>query len=99
MSDRGLIIGLQRQIEALRPADADYLILAVGVRGPNFDCDEGNAVATVRMGNDEATSEALYLPDAISLARGKILRERAAKKAKAEQDKAEAINAMESGHG
>ena len=79
---------LQNMLEALRPSDADYLIVSVGVRGPNYDCEEGNAVATVRMGNDEATSEALYLPDAISLARAKILRERAAKKAKAELEKA-----------
>ena len=40
----------------------------------------------VRMGNDEATSEALYLPDAILLARGKILREREQRKAKAERE-------------
>lgn len=59
----------------------DYVIVAVGARGPNFDCDDGNAVATVRMGNDEATSESLYLDDAIRLARGKILREREARKA------------------
>lgn len=69
----------QRGLESLRPADADYLIVAVGVRGPNIDCDEGNAVATVRMGNDEATSEALHLRDAIALARAAILRDRKAK--------------------
>jgi hypothetical protein len=74
-----VLADIQRQLEALRPSDADYLIIAVGVRGPNLDCDEGNAVATVRMGNDEATSEALHLRDAISLARGKILRERKAR--------------------
>ena len=72
----------------LRPTDADYLIVAVGVRGPNLDCPEGNMVATVRMGHDEATSEALRLVDAISLARGKILRERAAKLEAAKKAKA-----------
>ena len=72
---------LQRQIEAMRPADVDCLLIAVGVRGPNIDCEQGNAIATVRMGNDEATSEALHLADAIALARGKILRERAARAA------------------
>lgn len=78
--ERAEMIELQRKLEALRPVGADYLIVAVGVRGPNFNCDDGNAVATVRMGGDEATSEALYLPDAIALARGKILRSREEKK-------------------
>lgn len=73
---------LQAQIEALRNRGEDYLILSVGVRGPNYDCPDGNAVATVRMGADEATSEALYLHDAIALARGKILRERKAREEK-----------------
>lgn len=82
---------LQRRIAALRDRGDDYLIIAVGVRGPNYDCEDGNAVATVRMGNDEATSEALYLNDAISLARAKIIRERATrekKRKKAREDKA-----------
>lgn len=79
---------IQEALEKLRPTDADYLIVAVGVRGPNLDCDEGNAVATVRMGNDEATSEALRLGDAISLARGKILRERKAREEQRKKDKA-----------
>lgn len=84
-------IALQIALDRLRDADTDYLIVSVGVRGPNIDCTKGNAVATVRMGSDEATSEALYLPDAIALARGKILRERArrdAEKAKAKKDAA-----------
>lgn len=82
MSDlltKGNLRDLQARIEALRDAGEDYLILSVGVRGPNLDCHEGNAVATVRMGNDTATSEALRLEDAILLARGKILDERAAR--------------------
>lgn len=77
---------LQQRIEALRHSGEDYLILAVGVRGPNMDCPEGNAVATVRMGDDEATSEALYLADAISLARSKILRERKAREEKRKKE-------------
>lgn len=78
--DRAGIIALQNALDELRPADADYLIVAVGTRGPNIDCPEGNAVATIRMGIDEATAEAVYLPDAIALARGKILRLRAGPK-------------------
>jgi hypothetical protein len=85
--DRAELDALQAQIEALRDPNEDYLILAVGVRGPNIDCYEGNAVATVRMGTDEATSEALHLADAISLARGKIIREREAAAKKREEDK------------
>lgn len=82
---------LQKRIEALRNTGEDYLILSVGVRGPNYDCDEGNAVATVRMGDDTATSEALRLEDAISLARGKILRERKAREEKRAKEKADAL--------
>jgi len=80
---------IQQALEAMRPADADYIIVAVGVHGPNFDCPDGNAVATVRIGHDEATSEALHLRDAIALARGKILNEREAAKRKAEKAKQE----------
>lgn len=82
------MIKLQGRIEALRNVGEDYLVVGIGVRGPNLDCPDGNAVATVRMGDDEATSEALYLNDAISLARGKILRERKAREDRAAKEKA-----------
>lgn len=81
------MVELAAAIQALRPADADYLILSVGAHGPNIDMPEGNMVATVRMGADEATAEAKYLPDAISLARASILRDREAKRAAAEKAK------------
>jgi len=87
---RAFLADWQTNIEALRNVGEDYLILSVGVRGPNIDCDEGNAVATVRMGNDEATSEALHLIDAVGLARGKILRERKAREEQRAKDKADA---------
>lgn len=86
---RASLAPLQQQIEALREVGEDYLILSVGVRGPNLDCPDGNAVATVRMGDDEATSEALHLVDAILLARGKILRQRKAREEKRAKEKAE----------
>jgi hypothetical protein len=76
---------LHKAIEALRPDDADYIILSVGVRAPNYDCPDGNGVVTIRMGYDEATSEAVHISDAVALARGKIIKAREAeKKAKAE---------------
>ena len=78
---------LQARLEALRDVGDDYLIVSVGVRGPNMDCEEGNAVATIRMGADEATSEALGLYTAITLARSKIIRERALKAEAAKKDK------------
>ena len=56
----------------------DYVIVSVGARGPNMDTD-GNTVATVRSGDDEATAQAKYLIDAINLAKGKIERERKAR--------------------
>lgn len=84
MADRTWILDLQNKLELLRDVGDDYLIVSVGVRGPNIDMPEGNAVATIRMGHDEATAEAKYLDDAISLARGKVLRAREAKKEKAD---------------
>lgn len=79
---------LQALLEKLRDAGDDYVIVGVGVRGPNVDCPEGNAIATVRIGRDEQTSEALNLIDAISLARGKILRKQAAEKDKKAKEQA-----------
>lgn len=87
VDQRAFVIDLQQRIETLREQADDYVIISLGVRGPNLDCGNGNAVATVRMGDDEATSEALYLPDAISLARGKILRERAAREKRRQEAK------------
>lgn len=78
---------IQSRLELLRDVGEDYLIVSVGVRGPNMDCEEGNAVATIRMGADEATSEALGLYTAITLARSKIIRERALKAEAAKKDK------------
>ena len=65
----------------------DYVIAAVGAHGPNIDMPNGNVLATVRMGNDEATAEAKYLNDAVTLARGIIVRKREAE-AKTKERKA-----------
>lgn len=62
----------------------DYVIVSIGARGPNIDTD-GNTVATVRSGDDEATAQAKYLIDAINLAKGKIEREREARAKKAKK--------------
>jgi len=63
----------------------DYVIVSVGVHGPNIDMPDGNVLATVRMGHDEATAEAKYLNDAVTMARGIILRKRDAKAKKKEK--------------
>ena len=78
---------LQDRLEALRDVGEDYMIVSVGIRSPNLDCPDGNAVATVRMGNDEATCEAAWLYTAITLARSKIVRERIAKAELAKKEK------------
>lgn len=82
---RQWLLDLQGKLELIREAGEDYLILSVGVRGPNTDMPAGNAVATVQMGHDQATAEAKYLDDAIQLARSKVLRQREARKSKEEQ--------------
>lgn len=76
---------------------SDYVIVSLGARGPNMDMPEGNLLATVRMGDDEATAEAKYLADAVALARGKIIRKREAEVAKRkERQHAEALTKEDS---
>ena len=79
---------LYQELATLRHATEDCIVVSVGARGPNMDMPEGNAIATVRMGDEEASAEAKYLTDAIALARAKIVRAREAKKAKGEKEKA-----------
>lgn len=69
-------------------AGSDYVIASLGARGPNIDMPEGNVLATVRMGDDEATAEAKYLHDAVALARATIIRKREADAKKREKEKA-----------
>lgn len=85
--DRYWLLDLQARLETLREPNDDYVIVSVGVRGPNTDCTKGNAVATVRMGNDTATYEALYLDDAINGARHSILRDRKLREAARQKEK------------
>ena len=77
---RQLARSLYAQMEALRDGE-DYLIVSIGARGPNVDMPDGNAVATVRMGDEEASAGAKYLDDAITLARDKIVCARKAREA------------------
>ncbi len=69
-------------------AGNDYVIASLGARGPNIDMPDGNVLATVRMGDDEATAEARYLHDAVALARAAIIRKREADAKKREKEKA-----------
>jgi hypothetical protein len=86
-TDRNTIRAIQADIESLRGVGDDYLIVSVGVRGPNIEMPGGNAIATVRMGHEEASAEAKYLDDAIALARAAIVRAREAKaKKRAKKD-------------
>lgn len=75
MIDRETIQNFADQLQASLGGN-DYVIVNLGARGPNIDMPEGNVLATVRMGDDEATAEAKYLNDAVTLAREKIIRKR-----------------------
>lgn len=89
--DREEVNAIGARLMAVRDLfDDDYIIVSIGARGPNIDCRNGNHVATVSNGNDEATSEALQLYDAICLARGKIDRRRALDAEKRAKEKAKA---------
>jgi hypothetical protein len=77
MLDRATIQNFADQLKASLGGN-DYVIVSLGARGPNIDMPDGNVLATVRIGDDEATAEAKYLNDAVTLARGIILRKREA---------------------
>jgi hypothetical protein len=83
MIDRATIQNFADQLKASLGGN-DYVIVSLGARGPNIDMPNGNVLATVRMGDDEATAEAKYLNDAVTLARARIVlkREAEAKKRK-----------------
>lgn len=87
MIDRATIQNFASQLQSSLGGN-DYVIVNLGARGPNMDMPDGNMLATVRMGDDEATAEAKYLDDAVMLARGIILRKREAeaKKRKEKRD-------------
>lgn len=77
---------LQQRIEALRGPSDDAVIISVGTCARDYDVDDGFAEATVRMGSETQTARSKYLDGAISLARGKILRDREAKAKKAAEE-------------
>lgn len=53
--------------------DVDMVLISVGSRGPTTDCRNGNTIATVTVGLDTETAEAVHLDDAISLAKAKCI--------------------------
>ncbi|NML11290.1 hypothetical protein HHL08_14235 [Sphingobium sp. AR-3-1] len=55
----------------VRDASADMVIVQLGAVGPSTDCKAGNMLATVRVGQDTETAEAINLDTAIMLAKGK----------------------------
>ena len=68
----------------LRDASADMVVVQIGAIGPSTDSKVGNMLATVRVGQDTETAEAVSLGAAIALAKGKCDRKaelRAADKA------------------
>jgi hypothetical protein len=90
MIDRATIQNFASQLQSSLGGN-DYVIVNLGARGPNMDMPDGNMLATVRIGDDEATAEAKYLDDAVTLARGIILRKREAE-AKKRKEKRDAQN-------
>lgn len=83
MTDRNLTNALGSALQALR-LDGEDIIVAVGAIAPSADCPNGHVLATVRRGADEGTGEAVYLDDAIRLARG-VLRDIARRREEAKQ--------------
>lgn len=77
----------QIALMALRDASEGAVIVAFGAHAPNSDTPAGSVSVTVSAAGHSATSEAVYLVDAISLARAKLKREAEARAAKAAKEK------------
>ena len=90
IGDRETLALVMHLMSSVRLHEEDAVILQIGTHAPDYDCPEGFMSATVRVGQDTATSHAVHLQDALQLARGKCLRMAAARKVEAEKRKAEA---------
>ncbi|WP_311271336.1 hypothetical protein [Sphingobium sp. WCS2017Hpa-17] len=72
--DRNEINAIGTLLMKVRDAQADSIIVAIGALGPSADCRAGNMLATVKVGADTETAEAVGLADAIELAKAKCAR-------------------------
>lgn len=82
--DRKTVNSIGALLQSIR-GEGEDIIVAIGAHDGSHDTPSGHMSATVRRGQDEATSNALHLDDALALARGKlndIAKRRAAEKAK-----------------
>jgi hypothetical protein len=77
----------QIALMALREKSEGALIVGFGAYAPNSDTPHGSVSVTVTAAGHSATSEAVYLSDAIFMARAKLKREAEARKAAAEEAK------------
>lgn len=70
---RALINAAGTALQAIRLPGEHDLIVSFAAHAPSPDCPiSGSVSVTIRRGRDEATSEAVHLDDAISMARGKL---------------------------
>lgn len=70
--DRESLGRLTQDLLSLRDDDSENVLIGVGAMANSPDCFNGSVTVTLRRGNDEATSEAVHLQDAMYLARGKL---------------------------
>lgn len=71
---RDQLLAIDELLHDLRLSiDVDMVLISVGSRGPTTDCRNGNALATVTVGQDTETAEAVHLHDAILLAKAKCI--------------------------
>lgn len=71
MSEYSTINHIGALLASLR-LDGEDIIVSIGAHDGSTDTPSGHMSATVRRGQDEATSNALRLADALSMARGKL---------------------------
>lgn len=84
--DRECVKAVGESLEGLRLPTENALAVTYRAHGPSIDCRGGFMSVTVTTSDDEQTSEAISLPDALLLVRHKIAAEtdrRAKAKAKA----------------
>ncbi len=85
--ERAEINAIGALVASLRAPGEGTLIVAIAAHAGCSDTPDGSLSVTVEASGHQATSEAVYLADALSLARAKLDREAAARAKKAADTK------------
>jgi len=75
-------------LQSIRDAEEGAVIVGFGAHGPSYDSRVGHMSVTIEKQGETATSNAVYLQDALFLARAKVNAQIEAREKKAAEEKA-----------